>query len=126
MSSYSPAGRHSRAGAICLSTATLLPFCCWSGPTINALDDWLTRRARTHSAHPALILASGPVTYAELHAGAERVARRLAALGVGAGARVATTLPPGLAFAELLHALPRLGASLVPLNTRLTSAERRW
>jgi len=90
------------------------------------LDDWLTRRARTHSAHPALILASGPVTYAELHAGAERVARRLAALGVGAGARVATTLPPGLAFAELLHALPRLGASLVPLNTRLTSAERRW
>jgi len=39
---------------------------------------------------------------------------------------VATTLPPGLAFAELLHALPLLGASLVPLNTRLTAAERQW
>jgi O-succinylbenzoic acid--CoA ligase len=90
------------------------------------LDDWLTRRARTHSAQPALILESGPVTYAELHAGAERTARRLAALGVREGDRVATTLPPGLAFAELLHALPRLGASLVPLNTRLTSDERRW
>jgi len=31
---------------------------------------------------------------------------------------VATTLPPGLAFAELMHATPRLGAVLVPLNLR--------
>jgi o-succinylbenzoate---CoA ligase len=45
---------------------------------------------------------------------------------VGPGDRVATTLPPGAEFAELLHALPRLGAGLVPLNTRLTTAERRW
>lgn len=42
------------------------------------------------------------------------------------GDRVATTLPAGLAFAELLHALPKLGAVLVPLNTRLTANERRW
>jgi O-succinylbenzoic acid--CoA ligase len=39
---------------------------------------------------------------------------------------VATTLPPGHDFVELLHALPRLGAVLAPLNTRLTEAERRW
>lgn len=45
---------------------------------------------------------------------------------MSAGDRVATTLPPGLAFAELLHALPRLGATLVPLNTRLSGAELRW
>jgi O-succinylbenzoic acid--CoA ligase len=38
--------------------------------------------------------------------------------GVGEGDRVATTLPPGFAFAELLHALPRLGAVLVPLDPR--------
>ena len=31
---------------------------------------------------------------------------------------MATTLPPGVEFAELLHAVPRLGAALVPLNTR--------
>jgi O-succinylbenzoic acid--CoA ligase len=37
-------------------------------------------------------------------------------LGVGPGDRVATTLPPGHAFCELLHALPRLGAVLVPLD----------
>jgi o-succinylbenzoate---CoA ligase len=54
--------------------------------------------------------------YAELHDAARRVARRLAARGIGPGDRVATTLPPGLAFAELLHALPAVGAVLVPLN----------
>jgi O-succinylbenzoic acid--CoA ligase len=58
------------------------------------------------------------VTYAELDAAAARTARRLAALNVRAGDRVATTLPPGIAFAELLHALPRLGAVLVPLDPR--------
>jgi len=81
------------------------------------LDDWLTR--------PALITPSGTVTYAELDAVKRRAARRLAALGVSEGDRVATTLPPSLAFAELVHALPLLGASLVPLNTRLTGEERR-
>jgi o-succinylbenzoate---CoA ligase len=55
-------------------------------------------------------------TYAELDVGASRSARRLAAAGVGPGDLVATTLPAGTAFAELLHALPRLGAVLVPLN----------
>jgi o-succinylbenzoate---CoA ligase len=58
------------------------------------------------------------VSYAELSDGAARAARQLAALGVGEGDRVATTLPPGIAFAELLHALPRLGAVFVPLNPR--------
>ena len=90
------------------------------------MDDWLGRRARTHAERPALITGAGTVNYAQLDAGATRSARRLAALGVGEGERVATTLPPGADFAELLHALPRLGASLVPLNTRLTAAERRW
>jgi O-succinylbenzoic acid--CoA ligase len=90
------------------------------------LDDWLTRRANSKPESPALITAAGATSYAELAGGAARTARRLAALGVGEGERVATTLPPGLAFAELLHALPLLGASLVPLNTRLTGAERRW
>ena len=90
------------------------------------MEDWLGHRARTHAERPALIAEAGIVTYADLHAGADRTARRLAALGVGEGARVATTLPPDVGFAELLHALPRVGASLVPLNTRLTAAERRW
>ena len=45
---------------------------------------------------------------------------------MGPGDRVATTLPPGVDFVVLLHALPKLGAVLVPLNTRLSAAEMRW
>jgi O-succinylbenzoic acid--CoA ligase len=93
---------------------------------MGRLDDWLSRRARTHPRRPALICDGTTVSYAELYARAEVAARRLAALGIGDGDRVATTMPSGLGFTELLHALPRLGASLVPLSTRLTAAERRW
>jgi len=56
------------------------------------------------------------LSYAELDAAATRAARRLAARGVGPGDLVATALGPGPAFAELLHALPRLGAVLAPLD----------
>ncbi|GAC1324475.1 MAG: o-succinylbenzoate--CoA ligase [Thermoleophilaceae bacterium] len=66
------------------------------------------------------------ITYRELERGASLVSRRLAARGIIPGDRVATTLPPGVAFVELLHALPRLGAALVPINTRLGAAERAW
>jgi O-succinylbenzoic acid--CoA ligase len=90
------------------------------------LDDWLTRRARTHPDRPALISDAGITTYSQLDERAARTARRLAALSVSAGDRVATTLPASVEFAELLHALPRIGASLVPLNTRLTASERDW
>lgn len=51
-------------------------------------------------------------------------ARSLAAAGVGEGDRVATDLVPGLELAALLHALPRLGAVLVPLAPGLPHVER--
>ena len=55
--------------------------------------------------------AAGSLTYAQLDAEADVTARRLSALGVGEGDRVATTLAPGLDFAVLLHAAPhRRGA----------------
>src|SRR4051794_3622951 len=84
----------------------------------KALDDWLTLRAHTHAGSPALVVGGRSVSYAELNDGAARTARRLAARGVAAGDRVATTLPPGVEFAELMPAVPRLGAVFVPLNTR--------
>ncbi len=67
----------------------------------------------------------GSLTYAELNAAADSAARHLAALGVGEGGRVATTVPPSTTFAALLHAAPRIGAALVPLNTRLSADQQR-
>jgi o-succinylbenzoate---CoA ligase len=83
------------------------------------LDLWLDRAARERPDAPAI----NGISYADLDAEAVRWADALGADGVGPGDQVATTLA-GLDFALLLHALPKLGAVIVPLNTRLTDAER--
>lgn len=75
----------------------------------------------------SLVAIEGPegsLTYGDLHAGAERAARRLAALGVTRGDRVALDLPPGRAFVEVFWGAPLIGAVVAPVNTRLTEAER--
>jgi o-succinylbenzoate---CoA ligase len=78
------------------------------------VEDWLTAAARARPDHEAVAADEGSLTYAQLDERAGRRAGRLAAAGVRAGERVPVTHPPGLAFAELLHALPRLGAVLEP------------
>ena len=80
------------------------------------MRDWLATAAERHPGHPAVVAGGRPVSYRELDRGANRAARRLAALGVATGSLVASTLPAGAAFAELLYAAPRLGAVLAPLD----------
>ena len=65
------------------------------------------------------------LTYKQLAELRDTTARRLAARGVGSGDRVAVLLPAGVDFAAVVHALPRIGAVLVPVNTRLSAGERR-
>jgi O-succinylbenzoic acid--CoA ligase len=89
------------------------------------VNDWLAAAATARPEHPAVVAPDGEVTYAELDVRADLVARRLAALGVGDGGRVATTLRPSTEFCALLHAAPRIGAALVPLNTRLPADDQR-
>jgi o-succinylbenzoate---CoA ligase len=79
------------------------------------LEDWLTSAARARPDHPAVVAGGEAVTYAELDERATRAARRLAARGVRPGDCVRVSHPPGIAFAELLHAVPRLGAVLEPV-----------
>ncbi|MEA2459516.1 MAG: o-succinylbenzoate---CoA ligase, partial [Thermoleophilaceae bacterium] len=67
---------------------------------------------------PALIVDGAQFSHAEVREKAVVSARQLVALGAGAGDLVATTLPPGLDFVALLHAMPLIGTVLVPLNTR--------
>jgi O-succinylbenzoic acid--CoA ligase len=54
------------------------------------------------------------------------LARRLAAAGVRAGDRVASIVRNGASAAMLPLATLRLGATLVPLNVRLTDGELAW
>lgn len=89
------------------------------------IASWLARRAREQPEHAALVVAGSgeSIAYAELDARANRAAAALEALGVGAGDRVAIALRSEPLFLELYFAAARLGAILVPLNTRLAEPE---
>jgi O-succinylbenzoic acid--CoA ligase len=76
--------------------------------------DWLSDAARARPGHEAIVAADGTLTYAQLDERATERARALATSRRTAGERIRVTHPPSLAFAELLHALPRLGAVFAP------------
>jgi o-succinylbenzoate---CoA ligase len=89
------------------------------------VESWLRRAARSRPDHVALRAEDGALTYAELDAAATLAAQRLSALGARAGDRVAIALPARRAFVETLHGCMRLGVVAVPIDLRLTTAERR-
>jgi len=88
------------------------------------LDDWLAQRSQSCPDRTALVADGAEMTYAELEAEATWVARRLAAQGVRRGSIAALTMHPRREQVVLLHALMKVGATLLPLGTRLTAAER--
>ena len=88
------------------------------------LDDWLAQRSQSCPDRTALVGDGAEVTYAELEAEATWVARRLAAHGVRRGSIAALTMHPRREQVVLVHALMKVGATLLPLSPRLTAAER--
>ncbi len=91
-----------------------------------ALPDWLARRASVSPEALALAAGGSCWTFAELDAWTTATARRLAEMEVRPGDRVALLLGNRTEFVALVHAAPRLGAVLVPLNTRLAPPEIAW
>lgn len=92
----------------------------------SLLPDWLAHRAATTPERTALEADGRVWSFAELDRDVTALALRLASHGVAAGDRVATLLHDGAAPALVVHALLRLGATLVPLNLRLRDAEIAW
>jgi O-succinylbenzoic acid--CoA ligase len=90
------------------------------------MRDWLAVRADATPTATAL-RAFGPLdtdrSYAELDDCVETLAGRLAGAGVGVDDAVAICADTRPAFVRIAHATQRLGAVLVPINTRLTPAE---
>jgi fatty-acyl-CoA synthase len=84
---------------------------------------FLERSARIWPDKTAVIYGTRRLTYSELAAEAQRVARALQASGVEPGDRVAYMMPnlPELLIAH--YAVPLAGAVLVAVNTRLTAGE---
>jgi long-chain acyl-CoA synthetase len=73
----------------------------------------------------ALIAGDGALTFGELDARSNRLAQALRAAGVGFGDRVAFIEKNGLEFFEVVCALSKLGAIVVPVNWRLAAPEIR-
>ena len=84
---------------------------------------FLERSARVWPGKVAVIYGARRLTYRELAAEAQRVARALRASGVRPGDRVAYLMPnlPEMLIAH--YAVPLAGAVLVAVNTRLTAEE---
>lgn len=90
------------------------------------MQDWLTARVNASPDALALMIGEAQWTYKELDGLVNGVYGRLQQTGVQPGDFVAVLLPNSLEYVCLIHALARLGAVLVPLNTRLTLAELQW
>ncbi|WP_228389428.1 acyl-CoA synthetase [Cumulibacter manganitolerans] len=89
----------------------------------GSLGTWPHRRARINPHTHAFVEGERAVTFGELDARVDRLARGLRASGVAAGDRVAFLGHNSIALAETMFAAMRIGAIFVPLNTRLTEAE---
>lgn len=85
--------------------------------TVYALVD------RHPAGRPAVYFGDHVVSYGQLAEQSRRAAAGLAALGIGAGDRVALWLPNTPAWLVLYLACTRLGAMAVAVNTRFRSAE---
>ncbi len=90
------------------------------------MQDWLIARTQATPHATALIIGEAQWRYSELNRLVDAYAIGLIAHGVTPGQHVALLLPNGLAYLCLIHACARVGAVLVPLNTRLTPAELGW
>ncbi len=90
------------------------------------MQDWLKVRMAASPQKIALIIGVHTWTYAELDAMVGGTAVTLINHGIQPGDYVAALLPNSLEYVCLIHALARIGAVLVPLNTRLTVPELQW
>jgi O-succinylbenzoic acid--CoA ligase len=87
------------------------------------VEPWLTERASRTPGAIAIETTDVEVTFGALAERVESVARRLVACGATPGARVAVLGEPTVRSLEIVHAVQRAGAVLVPINTRLTRRE---
>ncbi|HEY3057595.1 MAG TPA: o-succinylbenzoate--CoA ligase [Chloroflexota bacterium] len=86
------------------------------------VPDWLRQRASLTPSRAAL----NDFTFAELDQHVDSACAVLRDLGVEPGQHVGLRAPNCIGFVVAVHALMRLGAVLVPINTRLTPAEVEW
>jgi fatty-acyl-CoA synthase len=87
------------------------------------VGNWVTKWASLRPDKPAIIFEDTSFTYAGLNERINQTAHLLQGRGVGKGDRVGVLMYNTYQLVEIFFALGKIGAILVPLNTRLVSAE---
>ena len=91
--------------------------------TLGSLPE---RAARRWGAREALSFKGRRWSFAELSRGVDRLARGLLALGVRPGEKVALWMVNRPEFIEAMFAVAKIGAILVPINTRLRTEDTAY
>jgi fatty-acyl-CoA synthase len=94
-------------------------------------DDWtldrvLAARTGEHPERTVLVADGRALTYAQVNAKAAALAAALAELGIGAGDRIAIVMPNWPEWVISLLAASKLGATVVPVNPRLSYHELKY
>ncbi len=89
------------------------------------MEDWLSARTKVSPHSLALLFQGKQWTYIELNSEVNKVSKHLLSL-IHPGQHVGTLLNNSPFTVILIHALARIGAVMVPLNTRLTGQELKW
>ena len=92
----------------------------WTGKTIGAALD---EAADRYGDKVATVFQTGEVTYSKLKQTADVVARGFLSLGIGKGDKVAIWMAGYAEWAYVYFALVRIGAIMVPVNTRYRPEE---
>src|SRR5438067_731802 len=85
--------------------------------------DVIRAQATARAAHPAVQVGALTLTFGELDQRSSRLAQALIADGVGPGDRVAYLDRAAPEVLELLFAVSKIGAVIVPMNWRLSAPE---
>lgn len=94
--------------------------------TFQVTSDWLRARTAASPEAEALCFDGRVWTFRQIDAMVDRLCAHLAALGVAPGDHVGVLMANSPTAVCCVFAMARLGAVLVPLNTRLTVVEVAW
>ena len=90
------------------------------------LPEWVGQRARLTPDRLAVMSGNIRYTFSGLDADVGQLTAVLGDLGIGPDDRIAVLMGNGYGMVLVIHALVRIGATLVPLNTRLTAGDLAW
>ncbi|GIX48770.1 MAG: AMP-binding protein [Candidatus Tectimicrobiota bacterium] len=88
--------------------------------------EMLDRVARRFGEREALVFGEQRWTFAQLKADCDRAARGLIRCGIAPGDKVALWLPNRPEWIHILFAVAKIGAVLVPINTRFRTADLEY